>query len=158
MVTALKKATPPVPAAAPVPATAAPEAPARTQAALAVPAKLPARQRVAVKKSALTPLEVTPAVQPKMPAQPALTPAEKTAAPEKLKKSKRVRDSFSMPKAEYAVLDGLKQRAALLECPAKRSELVRAGIGLLAAMSDTQFLAALAQVPDLRPGRKVADQ
>lgn len=87
------------------------------------------------------------------PSQPASALTEKTTAAEKPRKSKRVRDSFSMPKAEYAVLDQLKQRAALLERPAKKNELVRAGVQLLTALSDAQFLAALAQLPSLKSDR-----
>ena len=142
-----KKVRPPVAAvAAPVPATV-PEAPVQTKAVLAVPEKLPARKRALAKKPAPAPVEVAQAVPQEAPGQPAIAFSEKTAAPEKLKKSKPVRDSFSMPKAEYAVLDGLKQRAALLQRPAKRSELLRAGIQVLAALPDEQFFAALALVP-----------
>lgn len=144
MVTTRKKASLPAPAAAaPVPAAIAPETPAK--AILAVPEKLPPRHKALAKKAVRAKIEVTQELPRQAPSQPA--PAEKTAATEKPKKSKRVRDSFSMPTAEYAALDELKQRAALLQRPAKRSELLRAGIQLLAALPDKQFLAALALVP-----------
>jgi len=73
--------------------------------------------------------------------------------PEKPKKIKMVRDSFTMPKAEYAVLDELKQRASLLGRPLKKSELLRAGVKLLAALPDTRLLAVLteASLPQERP-------
>ncbi len=58
-----------------------------------------------------------------------------------------------MPKAEYAVLDELKLRALKLACPVKKTELLRAGIKALAAMSDTSFRAALSAVPSLKTGR-----
>jgi hypothetical protein len=64
-----------------------------------------------------------------------------------------VRDSFTMPKAEFAVLDILKTRAANLKAPAKKTEILRAGIKALAGMSDATFLAALAAVPSLKTGR-----
>lgn len=64
-----------------------------------------------------------------------------------------VRDSFSIPKAEYAVLDALKLRSAKLSRPVKKTELLRAGIKVLAALSDTLFLAALKGVPSLKTGR-----
>jgi hypothetical protein len=80
-------------------------------------------------------------------------PKPATSAPEKVKKPKMVRDSFSIPKAEYAVLDGLKLRAAKLSQPVKKTELLRAGIKVLAALSDTVFLAALKGVPSLKTGR-----
>ena len=75
------------------------------------------------------------------------------AKPAKLKKPKMVRDSFTFPKAEYAVLDGLKMRAAKLGSPAKKTELLRAGIKAIAAMQDAAFVAALKSVPSLKTGR-----
>ena len=77
----------------------------------------------------------------------------KIEKPAKLKKPKLVRDSFTIPKAEYTVLDDLKQRAGKLASPAKKSELIRAGVKALAAMSDATFLAALKAVPAIKTGR-----
>ena len=71
----------------------------------------------------------------------------------KVKKPKMVRDSFTIPKPEYDVLDVLKLRAAKLGAPAKKTELVRAGIKLLAALSDSAYRQALAAVPSLKTGR-----
>ncbi len=132
----------------------APAVPVRTKVAPAAPpapAKLPARKRAvaakpAVKKMPL--LQAAASTQPeKTTSAPAPAPAEKMPLPEKAKKVKRVRDSFTMPKAEYAALDELKQRAALLGCPLKKNQLLRAGLKLLAALPDAKFLAALAEVP-----------
>ena len=79
---------------------------------------------------------------------------EKPVAPLKAaKKPKLVRDSFTIPKAEYVVLEELKQRAAKLSQPVKKSELLRAGIKALAAMSDTALRAALQGVPAIKTGR-----
>jgi hypothetical protein len=64
-----------------------------------------------------------------------------------------VRDSFTIPKGEYAVLGTLKERAAGLMRPTKKSELLRAGISALRAMTDAAFLAALGAVPSLKTGR-----
>jgi hypothetical protein len=79
--------------------------------------------------------------------------ADNTEAP----KNKLVRDSFTIPKAEYAVLNELKQRATRLTQPAKKSELLRAGIALLKGLSDQAFLTALAAVPNLKTGRPRKD-
>jgi len=76
--------------------------------------------------------------------------AEKADKP---KKPKLVRDSFTIPKAEYAVLEALKERAAKAGSPAKKSEVLRAGIKALAGLSDTALLAALKDVPALKTGR-----
>ena len=86
---------------------------------------------------------------------PLSKPAKPVAAPKpaKAKKPKMVRDSMTMPKAEYAVLDELKLRAAKLGNPMKKTELLRAGIKALAAMSETGFVVALKAVPSLKTGR-----
>lgn len=68
-------------------------------------------------------------------------------------KQKLVRDSFTIPKPEYAVLDALKLRAARLMRPTKKSEVLRAGIFALNAMDDRAFLATLGSVPSLKTGR-----
>src|SRR5687768_18437019 len=80
---------------------------------------------------------------------PAPLPAAPEAAP-KPPKTKLVRDSFTIPKAEYAVLDTLKQRATGLAHAVKKSELLRAGIKALAAMNDGDFLAAVKDVPSIK--------
>ncbi len=83
------------------------------------------------------------------------SPAVKTAAakPAKDKKPKLVRDSFTFPKAEYEVLEAMKQRAAKLKVMVKKTELLRAGIKSLAALGDAAFLSAIAAVPSLKTGR-----
>jgi hypothetical protein len=72
---------------------------------------------------------------------------------DKPKKAKLVRDSFTMPKTEHAVLDELKLRAAKLGRPAKKSEVLRAGVQALAGMGDAAFLAAVGGVPAIKTGR-----
>ena len=68
-------------------------------------------------------------------------------------KAKLLRDSFTIPENEYAILAALKERATDLRRPAKKSELLRAGIAALRAMSDKAFLAVLDEVPSLKTGR-----
>ena len=80
-------------------------------------------------------------------------PAPKPAPVEVKIKHKLVRDSFTIPKTEYVVLESLKQRAADLKRPTKKSELIRAGIAVLKKMSDKEFLAAVNGVPSLKTGR-----
>jgi hypothetical protein len=75
------------------------------------------------------------------------------ATEKKPKKPKLVRDSFTIPKDEYAALDILKTRAIALAQPAKKSELLRAGILLLAAMDDAHLLASLKAVTVIKTGR-----
>ena len=73
--------------------------------------------------------------------------------PLKEKKIKLIRDSFTIPKPEYLILDNLKLRAADLKHPVKKGELLRAGIKALAAMTDSNLLTALKAVPMLKTGR-----
>ena len=71
----------------------------------------------------------------------------------KTEKVKMERDSFTMPKDEYAQLALLKSRLTAMGQPAKKSELLRAGIKLLAAMSDNTLKTTLAKVPVIKTGR-----
>ena len=77
----------------------------------------------------------------------------KAAKAEPAKKTKLVRDSFTIPKVEYQILDTLKKRAALLERPVRKSELLRAGIAALDRMQADELLVALNAVPSLKTGR-----
>lgn len=79
------------------------------------------------------------------------------AKPVKVKKPKLVRDSYTLPKDEYAALTALKQRSIQLARPAKKSELLRAGIQVLTGLSDKALLAALKAVPSIKTGRPKKD-
>ena len=76
-----------------------------------------------------------------------------TAVATKVKKVRLVRDSFTIPKDEYLALQKLKERAIGLTKPAKKGELLRAGLLALANMPDAAFLATLAAIPALKTGR-----
>jgi len=111
------------------------------------------------KKASIKPTQVkaAPAKKP-APVPPKAVvakPAEKkVVAPKPSKpKVKLVRDSFTMPKLEYAAIDVLKERAAKLARPVKKSELLRAGIKLLSALDDKALLAAVNAVPTIKTGR-----
>ena len=82
--------------------------------------------------------------------QSATLPKPKIEKPTKFKKMKLVRDRFTIPKTEYAVVDELKERANKLAHKAKKSELLRAGVKALAAMPDAAFLGALNAVPTIK--------
>jgi hypothetical protein len=87
-------------------------------------------------------------------AAPAPTPLK--SKPEKALKSvkpKLIRDSFTIPKDEYQVLADLKTRMTKLMQPAKKSELLRAGLKALAAMPDATIKKALLAVPSIKTGR-----
>lgn len=73
------------------------------------------------------------------------------------KKPKLVRDSFTIPKTEFAAIDTLKNRAIALGTSVKKSELLRAGLMALQGLNDIAYKAALAAVPTLKTGRPTAE-
>ena len=83
---------------------------------------------------------------PSVPPKPAVAVA---VAP----KGKMVRDSFTFPDAEYEQLKELKQRAIKLSRPAKKGEVLRAGLLALQAMNDRAFCRAIDAVPTIKTGR-----
>lgn len=72
---------------------------------------------------------------------------------EKTPKLKMERDSFTMPKLEYAQFYVLKERLVKLGQPVKKSELLRAGIMQLTAMTDAALKTAMGKVPAIKTGR-----
>jgi hypothetical protein len=124
----------------------------------------PTTRKTAAKKTA-APAKKAPVAAKKVPAKkvaarkaaPAKAAAPSAAPVAEKPKHKLVRDSFTIPKSEYQVLDALKLRAAALKRPTKKSELLRAGIAALNAMADKALLAALNSVPSLKTGRPKAD-
>jgi hypothetical protein len=133
------------------PTTASPKA-----SAAAKPVTAPAKKNAASKPAA-KPAAKAPTKPASTAAKPAVKAAAKspTAKPAKEKKVKLVRDSFTMPKTEFVVLEALKLRAGKLSTSVKKTELLRAGIKALAAMGDAAFLAAVRAVPSLKTGRPV---
>lgn len=66
---------------------------------------------------------------------------------------KLVRDSFTMPGEDFELIAVLKARALEFKRPTKKSELLRAGLQQLAALSEAQLRAALAALRPLPTGR-----
>lgn len=116
-------------------------------------------KKVAAKKPVVKKSTTTTATKTAAKKAPVTSTVTKTAKPvktvkaAKVKKPKLVRDSFTIPKDEYVVIDSLKIRAGKLGQAVKKSELLRAGVKALAAMSDIQFKAALSHVPIIKTGR-----
>lgn len=139
----------PIPAKAARPRRATPVASAKAVpakvASVKAPAKTPAKPASQVAKVAPKPV---PTSEPRASIKPV---SVKPAKPVKVKKPKLMRDSFTIPKTEYAVLRELKQRAAKLTRTVKKSELIRAGIKTLAALPDVVFMNALMAVSAVTP-------
>ena len=130
------------------------QAAVKSRATTKTPAKKPAAKKPVVKKVAAKPVRKTTPTKAPVKAAPAKpTKPVKAVKPAKVKKPKLVRDSFTIPKDEYVVIDSLKIRAGKLGQAVKKSELLRAGVKALAAMSDIQFKAALSNVPTIKTGR-----
>jgi hypothetical protein len=128
--------------------------PAKAKTSKAVTAKTVAAKATTVKAT------VKPTAAKSSPAKPVtkITVAKKTEkavkpVKEKTPKLKMERDSFTMPKVEYAQLYVLKERLIKLGQPAKKSELLRAGIMQLTVMTDTALKAAMSKVPAIKTGR-----
>ena len=98
---------------------------------------------------------IRPAGKLAVAAAPIAPPPAKPMAkkPVKAKKPKLVRDSFTIPKAEYLVLEDLKQRAGKMSSPAKKSELLRAGLHALALLDTATLVAALGRLQAVKIGR-----
>ncbi len=100
----------------------------------------------------------TPIEEPKA-AQPAKVPKagkpDKPAKGEKPAKPRKalVRDSFTMPEADFALIAALKERALAAGRPAKKSELLRAGLQALAALEGKKLRAALERLQPIKVGR-----
>ncbi|TFW70511.1 hypothetical protein C3Y98_09305 [Methylotenera oryzisoli] len=124
--------------------------PAVKQAAAKVVAAKPAAAKITAAKPAAKATVKTSVTSTKKTEKT----AEKTKVlKEKTPKLKMERDSFTMPKTEYAQFAVLKERLTKLGQPAKKSELLRAGIMQLSAMTDAALKAAMSKVPAIKTGR-----
>jgi hypothetical protein len=148
---AVKKAVPPAKKRVPSKSMAA-KAPAKASIKPAAKSKTKAVAK-ALSKTVTPRKNATPAAKVPVAATVKTAIAPKAAKHVKPKKLKIVRDSFTIPKTEYAVLDDLKRRALRSGLNIKKSELLRAGVMALAAMSDGSFLATLKSVPVIKTGR-----
>jgi hypothetical protein len=125
-------------------ATVKPKAPVKKAAGSIAPSGTATKATKAA-KAAIEP-------EKKKPAAPAKkgNAAEKK---EKVKKPKLVRDSFTMPEAEYKVLGEVKKNCLKAGIEVKKSELLRVGVALIRQMEPGKLQAVLATLPSLKAGR-----
>jgi hypothetical protein len=105
------------------------------------------------RKRARTPFERDGAVAPGPVSAWTLQTARTTAAPPAAP-GRTVRDGFTMPDADFALIATLKARTVAARRETKKSELLRAGLHALAAMdkpAPMQFLGSLQAVKVGRP-------
>jgi hypothetical protein len=89
-------------------------------------------------------------------ALPKVSMAPVGSPPLALKKSKRskvVRDSFTMPKGEYARIDELKALGLTVGVAAKKSELLRAGLIALSKLTAPELKVAIKALDNVKTGR-----
>lgn len=115
------------------------------------PAALPGVSAAVKKVPAKKAPAKTVAVKAKLPA-PAVKKADRTDKPVKVK-AKLVRDSFTMPASDFALIGQLKDKALGFKRPTKKSELLRAGLQALSGLSDAKLKAALDALAPLQAGR-----
>ena len=68
-------------------------------------------------------------------------------------RAKLVRDGFTMPAADYALIAELKLRLHDVKREAKKSELLRAGLQALALLDAASLAAALDRLEPVKTGR-----
>lgn len=151
------------------------------------PAKAPARKaaskvaRKTVRKAVAPKAPAAPA-KPATASKPAVPPQVKTAqvakpakpvkavkptkvakppkslkADKPAKADKVVRDSFTMPQSDFDIIDRIKLRAIEWKQPVKKSEVLRAGLQALEALSDAKVRALLTGLAPIKKGRPKAD-
>ncbi|SDF44456.1 hypothetical protein SAMN05428966_115156 [Massilia sp. PDC64] len=87
------------------------------------------------------------------PAKSTRTKAAPVPAPVPLARPRLVRDSFTMPEQEYAVLATVKQACLKAGFEVKKSELLRIGVALLGQLDTASLRAVLDSLPQLKTGR-----
>jgi hypothetical protein len=149
------------PAASPVKTAAKPTA-KKAAASKAAPAK----KAAAVKKAVAAPAKTVRAKPAPTPVRMAREAARAIAAPARSTRAKAapapvapvarphlVRDSFTMPEQEYAVLAAVKQACLKAGFEVKKSELLRIGVALLGQLDTGSLRAVLDSLPQLKTGR-----
>jgi len=111
--------------------------------------------KVSAKKSPVK----KPAVPAKQILKSAAKPGVKAAPQQAAKKTKKehkkkvVRDSFTMPQNEYARIAEIKDICLKAKLHVKKSEVLRAGLILLAELDQGQLKRALGSLEKIKTGR-----
>jgi len=132
-------------------------------------AKKPVAKKAVAKKAvakkavkAVKAVKAAPKPAAKPTKKPNVKPAGKAAKPvvtkEKAKKAKLVRDSFTMPEAEYQVLSDVKKAFLKVGVSVKKSELLRASIALIKNMDTAHLNAVIAALAPIKAGRPKKDK
>lgn len=79
-------------------------------------------------------------------------------APVKPAKTRLVRDSFTMPEDEYAILGATKKACLKAGIEVKKSQLLRIGLLLLSQTETSALKKLIAELPVLKAGRPKKDR
>jgi len=123
-------------------------APRETASVRSAPAEAARAKAVKHKTAVTAPVITAPVIT-----APVITAPVAAAAKPAKAKSKLVRDSFTMPQADFDLIGALKDRALGFKRPTKKSELLRAGLHTLLALNAAQLRSALDALVPLKPGR-----
>jgi hypothetical protein len=119
---------------------------------------LPERSETATPK-AKSASEAKPKSRKSSPAKP--PKAEKSSAKSRVAGPKdgqtkdgegKIKDRFTMPASDHALISALKKRAKAAGRPVKKSELLRAGLHALNLLDETQLLQAVARLQPTAKG------
>ena len=81
------------------------------------------------------------------------SPAAAVPPVQPVKKDKLIRDSFTLPREDFELIAALKDRALDFKRPTKKSELLRAGLQVLATLDQAKLRTALEALRPLKAGR-----
>jgi hypothetical protein len=143
-------------------ATTKPASPASTIAKIATQVIAQAQPASSEMDQVIDKAAQSPKLREKAPAKTAAKPVEKAVktaqkaekpAKKSAKKAKLIRDSFTFPADDYALIATTKQRILSAGVEVKKSELIRAGLKALAAMDNAQLLALVDGLEKIKTGR-----
>jgi hypothetical protein len=120
-----------------------------TKKTVAKTARAPVK-KLSVKKS---PVPVKPATKTLGASSVRAAPKKTVKKPKKEIKKKVVRDSFTMPQSEYAKIVEIKAICLKAKMHVKKSEVLRAGLKLLAELNAAQLKAAFGGLEKIKTGR-----
>lgn len=179
-VDALKAVTPKKPARKAPAATATVKAAARPAPRTAAKTAVKTAAKTVARPAAKAPVKAGPKPAAKAAVQPAARPAPRASAKpaaglpdkppasapvpaeladdgavarDKARKPKLVRDSFTMPEQEYALLGQVKKACIKAGFDIKKSELLRIGVALISQLDMATLQSVLAGLPQLKTGR-----
>lgn len=112
-------------------------------------------------KARQSPEKVTKAAPVEKAVKAKTAPVEKESKAMKPKKpngSKVIRDSFTFPQDDYQKISMLKKNCLALGIHAKKSEILRAGLNLLAGLDQKALGIAIRQVEKIKTGRPLGSE